>query len=207
MTLRDLQTREPPLILASASVARCAILSACGLVFTVIEPRVEEDEIKRRFRRDGRQPAEAALALAEAKAADVAMHHPDALVIGADQILSSDDDWFDKPRSLEEARQQLGRLRGHVQRLHTAVVLRRDTVTCWTHLAVPEITLRLASDALLDAYVATEGTALLSCVGACRIEGPGPLLIERIVGEQAAILGLPLLSLLAALRGEGVLPA
>ncbi len=206
MTLGDLQARDPVLVLASASATRRAILAECGLRFAVIEPHVDEGEIKRRFRRDGLPAAAAALALAEAKAVEVSLRHPDALVIGCDQILSCGDEWFDKPVSLDDARHQLGRLRGRSQCLHSAVVLRRGSTTCWTHVAEPEITLRLASDAVLDAYVAEEGEALLSCVGACRIEGPGQMLIDRIVGERTAILGLPLLPLLAALRDEGVLP-
>ena len=157
-------------------------------------------------RRDGRCPAEAALLLAEAKAAAVARHHPEALVIGGDQILSASGEWFDKPVSLDEARRQLGRLRGRSQRLHTAVALRRGSITLWTHLAEPEIRLRHVSDVVLDAYVAEEGEALLDCVGACRVEGLGQLLIERIDGDHTSILGLPLLPLLAALRDEGVLP-
>ena len=206
MSLRDLQAREPPLVLASASATRRAILAECGLRFAVIEPHVDESEIKRRFRRDGLSAAAAALALAEAKAAEVSSRHPDALVIGCDQILSCEGEWFDKPVSFDDARYQLGRLRGRSQRLHSAVVLRRGPITGWAHVAEPEIALRPASDAVLDAYVAEEGKALLSCVGACRIEGSGQMLIERVVGERAAILGLPLLPLLAALRDEGVLP-
>ncbi len=149
---------------------------------------------------DGADAAELAFDLAERKARAIAGRRHGALVIGADQVLAVGSSWFDKPATLVEARQQLERLRGSRLVLHTAIVLVQDHRLIWGHSAEPVLTMRNASDALLDLYVESEGPALLSCVGACRVEGPGQLLFDAIEGEQSAILGLPLLALLAELR-------
>ncbi len=87
----------------------------------------------------------------------------------------------------------------------TAVVCQRGSQRVWHHLARPRLTMRTFSDAFLDAYVAAEGAALTTTVGAYRLEGLGAHLFAEVVGEHAAILGLPLLPLLEFLRQHRVL--
>lgn len=195
----------PPLVLASASASRAALLQAAGLDFEVVPAMVDEASLKVAARAGDATAAEAALLLATAKAAAGARRAPGALVIGADQILVCDDAWFDKPASLAAARQQLGRLRGRTHALVTAVACRRDATTVWTHVATPRLHMRDFGDALLEAYLAAEGDRLLTSVGAYRLEGPGVQLFDRVEGEHAAILGLPLLALFGYLRDCGVL--
>ena len=130
-----------------------------------------------------------------------------AAVIGADQVLVCDGRWFDKPPDLASARAQLRSLRGRTHTLMTAVVCVRDGTELWRCLARPALTMRQFSDGFLDAYLSLEGKAILSSVGAYRFEGPGIQLFDRIEGDHAAILGLPLLPLLGALRQHGVLTA
>ena len=84
--------------------------------------------------------------------------------------------------------------------------IHRDGAEIWRHLATPRLTMRPFSDAFLDAYLDTEGDAVLSSVGAYRLEGPGLQLMDRIDGEHTAILGLPMLPLLGFLRQHGALP-
>ena len=198
------QSTSPRLVLASGSASRRALLASCGLSFEVVPPDLDEGEIKRALRDAGRGGGDTALTLAVAKAERVTTSHPDALVLAADQILSCEGRWFDKPRDLDDARRQLRQLRGRRQVLHTGAVLFRGVEEVWRHLAEPVIVLRDASDALIDAYVRSEGEALLGTVGACRVEGLGQHLIDSIDGEHAAILGVPLLALLEALRRQGV---
>ena len=133
--------------------------------------------------------------------------HPDALVIGADQLLASGAEWFDKPRDLGEAREQLLRLRGHAHILATAVCAAEAGVPVWRATSVPELTMRRFSEEFLDAYLVAEGEALLGSVGAYRLEGSGVQLFSRIGGDYFAILGLPLVELLGFLRDRGLLPA
>jgi len=200
-----IQAAEPPLILASGSATRHALLTAAGLSFTVQAPRVDEQAIKQSALGDRADASEAALLLAEAKARRARM--PGALVIGADQILVHDGRWFDKPADLSEARSHLQSLRGGTHELATAVACLRDGVPVWRHVARPTLTMRAFSDDFLDAYLAAEGEACLASVGAYRLEGLGVHLFDRVQGEHAAILGLPLLPLLGFLRQHGMLLA
>src|SRR5437773_10999450 len=105
------------LILASSSPTRRRLLADAGLEVRVEPARVDEGAIKCRFRAAGGSAADCALALAEAKALQVAASHHHALVIGADQILMCEGEWFDKPLGLVDARVQLLALRGRTHEL------------------------------------------------------------------------------------------
>ncbi len=194
-----------PLVLASGSPARLALLLAAGLDVTAAPSDVDEDAIKQSFA--GLSVETVAAALADAKASHAARLAPEALVIGADQILVCDGRRFGKPRSTEEARSHLVALRGREHRLVTAAVCRRGRERLWMHVASPSLEMRRFSDGFLDDYLAAEGRAATQTVGAYRLEGLGIRLFERVEGEHAAILGLPMLPLLSFLREAGVLLA
>jgi septum formation protein len=200
-----LQRPDPRLILASASASRQAVLRAAGLEFAIQPAHIDEAEVKRTARADRAGAEDAALLLAELKARRAAARDPEALVIGADQILVCGGEWFDKPADVLAAAVQLRALRGRTHALATAVVCQRGGQRQWHHVALPRLTMRPFSDAFLDAYLAAEGAEVTTTVGAYRLEGRGAHLFERIEGEHAAILGLPLLALLGFLRQHGVL--
>jgi septum formation protein len=189
----------PSVILASASPARQNLLRAAGVPFSVQPANVDEAAIK--AANPKATMGDAALFLAEAKALNV----PGPLVIGADQMLVCDDEWFDKPPTPAAARAQLARLRGRTHELISAIACARDGTIVWRHVARARMTMRDFSDAFLDHYLATEGAALLNSVGAYRLEGLGIQLFDQIEGPDPVILGLPLLPLLGFLRQEGVL--
>ncbi len=197
---------SPTLVLASGSEPRRQLLASCGISVDVQPSALDESILKQRLRAEGASAAMTALALAEAKARAVAATRPDEVVIGADQILSCGDRWYDKPHDLHEARDHLRSLRGRVQTLHTACVLVGGAAEPWRHVAEPRLVMRAFGDAVLEAYLEAESYAVCATVGACRIEGPGYLLFEAIEGEHAAILGLPLLALAAELRRRLILP-
>ena len=200
-----LQRPAPRLILASASTSRRALLTAAGLSFAVQPAPIDEAAAKRSARASGATAAEAALLLADLKARHVAQAAPDAMVIGADQILVCDGAWFDKPPDIAAAREQLRTLRGRSHQLATAVVCQAGQTRVWHHIAQPHLTMRDASDAFIDAYLQAEGDDVTGTVGAYRLEGRGAHLFIRVEGEHSAVLGLPLLPLLAFLRQHGVL--
>jgi septum formation protein len=200
-----LQRPAPRLILASASTSRRALLTAAGLSFAVQPAPIDEAAAKRSARASGATAAEAALLLADLKARHVAQAAPDAMVIGADQILVCDGAWFDKPPDIAAAREQLRTLRGRSHELATAVVCQAGQTRVWHHIAQPHLTMRDASDAFIDAYLQAEGDDVTGTVGAYRLEGRGAHLFIRVEGEHSAVLGLPLLPLLAFLRQHGVL--
>ena len=202
-----MQADVPPLILASASVARRAVLAAAGLRFAVRPAAIDEAAVKHAARSQGIDAIAAALRLADAKADRVARLEPQALVIGADQILDCDGTWHDKPEDLAAARRQLLALRGRPHVLATAVVCRTGDRLLWQHVAQPRLTMRKFSEPFLDAYLAAEGELVLSSVGAYRLEGLGVQLFTSVDGDHATILGLPLLPLLEFLRSAGVVLA
>ena len=195
----------PKLILASGSPARRALLQAAGLRFTVCPAAVDEAAIKDAMRAKGASPDAAALALATAKAR--AIDAPGAVVIGADQMLVCRGEWFDKPGDADTLMEHLVRLRGQTHRLVTAVTCWQDGAPLWHHAASPALTMRPFSDGFIEAYIAAEGAACAACVGGYRFEAAGVHLFERVEGEHAAILGLPLLPLLGFLRQHGVVLA
>jgi septum formation protein len=194
----------PPLILASASAARGALLRNAGIAFTAAPAAIDEEEIKAAFRAERRPVAECATALAEAKAARVARGHPGSLVIGADQMLVCDGIWFDKPGDPAVARAQLVALRGKRHELISAVSVVRDGELLWHFVDRSILTMRDFSDEFLDDYLAAVGKDVLGAVGAYHLEGRGVQLFARIEGGYFAILGLPLLPLLDFLRGHGI---
>ncbi len=202
-----MQAATPRLVLASASATRRALLDAAGLRFEAIASAVDEAAIKESAQAEGLPPEDAALLLADAKAMRIARRDPDALVIGADQLLVCAGRWYDKPPDIATARAQLSALRGREHALVTACVCWRHGTRIWQEVAAPRLTMREFSDEFLDAYLTAEGDRVTSSVGAYRLEGLGAHLFARIQGEHAAILGLPLLALLGFLRQHGVLAA
>ncbi|UPY37117.1 nucleoside triphosphate pyrophosphatase [Sediminicoccus sp. KRV36] len=193
------------LILASQSLSRRALLEGAGLAFETMPAAVDETAIKESAQAEGVSAADTAILLADAKAARIARRHPEATVIGADQLLVCDGEWFDKPVDLAAARQHLHRLRNRAHELLTAVVVWKNGQRAWHHLATPRLAMRDFSEAFLDEYLAREGAFVTQSVGAYRLEGMGIQLMRDIRGEHTAILGLPLLPLLAYLRDSGAL--
>lgn len=201
-----LMTVKPPrLVLASASTSRAALLRAAGLDFATRPASVDETTLRESMRAEGASAGDAALALAEFKASNVSRIEAGSLVIGADQILNGDGEWYEKPANLERARNQLIRLRGRAHRLATAVCVMRDGERLWTRGEAPRLVMREFSDQFLDAYLAAVGESVLSSVGGYQLEGPGAQLFSSIEGDYFAILGLPLVALLDFLRGQGAL--
>jgi len=189
------------LILASASPFRRRMLEAAGLSFRVLPADVDEVAIRQRLAIA--DLVRVAATLAEAKAVAVSERHPEAMVIGADQVLAFDGQLFGKPKDLDEARGQLKALRGHAHQLHTAAALAQAGRTLWSHTETARLVMRSFSDAFLDRYLAEMGARVCHTVGAYEIEGRGIQLFERIEGDSFTIIGLPLLSLLAELRARG----
>ncbi len=194
----------PPLILASASAARRALCEAVGLPVTVEPARVDEASVKESLAADGASAAIVAETLADLKAASVARRHPDAVVIGADQMLECAGVWFDKPPDRAHASAQLQALSGKTHTLWSAVVLHRGGQRIWHTVERADLTMRPLSRATIDTYLDAAGVAVLSSVGAYQIEALGQHLFTRIVGDQSTILGLPMLPLLGFLRQHGV---
>jgi septum formation protein len=196
-----------PIVLASKSASRQAILRAAGVPFEVAGSGVDEDAAKARLLDAGHGPREIADHLAEAKAVAVSKALPGAIVIGADQTLDLGGELYDKVETLSEGRARLRTLRGQSHLLHSAMVVAQHGMPIWRYLESPRLVMRAASDAFIDAYLTRHGEALLGSVGVYQLENDGAQLFDEIDGDYFAILGLPLLPLLALLRDKGALAA
>lgn len=194
-----------PLILASKSKARAAVLRGAGLAFEQVGSGVDEDALKEALRAEGASVAKQADLLAETKALKVSVSHA-GIVLGCDQMLDLDGVGFDKASTREEARDVLRRLRGKTHVLQGAIVACIEGAPVWRHLAQPKLTMRDFSDAFLESYLDRIGEAAFESVGCYQLEGLGAQLFERIDGDYFSILGMPLLPLMGWLRDRGALP-
>jgi septum formation protein len=193
-----------PLILASASASRAALLREAGVPFESVPAPVDEVSVKAAMLSEGAPPRDIADALAELKARRGAGRTPDRLVLGADQVLVCDRRLFDKPRDLDEARAQLEALRGRPHELLSAAVVFEAGRPVWRHIGRAQLVMRPFTDGFLDDYLARHGDAILSTVGGYRLEAGGSQLFARVQGDIFTIMGLPLLELLAFLRTRGL---
>ena len=201
-----LQSGRPPLILASSSKVRARLLQEAGVAFTVQSPGLDEHAMREAVGSTGAlSPQDIAEVLARAKAEAVSELVPQAVVIGADQVLAFGDRILSKPDSMEAARRELLDLSGKSHTLHSAVAVAVRGGTVWAHSEASTLTMRALTPQFIGRYLAAAGEEVLSSVGAYQLEGLGVQLFEKIDGDYFSILGLPLLPLLDALRREGAI--
>jgi septum formation protein len=192
-----------PIVLASKSAVRAQVLTAAGVPFEAIDAGFDEAAAKTALA--GRSPRDVAEALAAGKALAGAVRRPDSLVIGADQTLDVEGRLFDKAATMTEARERLQMLRGGAHRLHSAIAVARAGHIAWHEVATATLTMRAFTDTFLDGYLKRNHGPALASVGGYELEGEGAQLFAGIEGDYFAILGVPLLGLLAFLREAGAL--
>ena len=193
---------ETPLILASQSKSRQALLRAAGMPFEAIPADIDERGIQAASGLSN--PGAIAALLAKSKALHVAAAHAGRVVVGADQTLALGAKMFSKPSGRDQALSQLRELAGRSHELHSAIAVVRDAKILFEHVAVARMTMRVMNDRGLETYLDAAGSAVTTSVGAYQLEGLGVHLFERIEGDHFTILGLPLLPLLDALRKQGL---
>jgi len=182
------------------------MLEAAGVTFEIVPAPLDEEEAKAGLQAAGFEARDMAEMLAEMKAKSVTA--PGALVIGADQILELDDGtMLSKPGSRGEALAQLRALSGRTHRLHSAAVIAEHGERVWGETESVAMRVRPLGEAFLQDYLDRDYEAVRANVGSYRVEGPGAQLFEEIEGSHFAILGLPLLPLLAYLRARALLLA
>ena len=193
-----------PLLLASSSAIRRAMLDAAGVEYEALAAGVDEASVKARL---GDDPAALALELAKAKAEAISALRPDQWVIGSDSAVSVSGRLFDKPATREDAEEHLRLFSGQPMQVVSAVALARGGDTDWAHCESATLHVRTLSDDFIADYLRREWPAVSYCVGVFRLEGPGVQLFERIEGDYFTILGMPLLPLLSALRDRAIIAA
>jgi septum formation protein len=194
---------KSPLILASQSRARQALLTNAGIDFEAVTAEIDERAVQQASGLSA--PGEIASLLAREKALSVSARQPGKFVIGADQTLALGERLFSKPAGRALAAAQLRALAGRSHELHSAVAVARDGKILFEAVAIAGMTMRRLGEAEIDVYLDEAGDAVTSSVGAYQLEGLGVHLFERIEGDHFTILGLPLLPLLAFLRSERLL--
>jgi septum formation protein len=194
-----------PLILASGSDMRSQLMRNAGLSYSVIIPRIDEQNIKDALVAEGAHPRDIADALAEIKARKVSSNYNDAMTIGCDQILSIDGSILSKPASIDAARDQLRALRAKRHMLLSAAVVYHEGKPIWRHVGQVRLRMRNVSDAYIDDYVDRNWDDIKSAVGSYKLESEGVRLFDSIEGDYFHVLGMPLLELLAFLTLRGVI--
>jgi septum formation protein len=196
---------EKPLILASKSSARAALLGQTRIPFMIEVADLDERVVDAPLREAGAAAREIGAHLARSKALAVAAHYADHIVLGADQTLALGNRMFTKPANRSEALEQLRALSGQEHALHSAICLMRAGKILFETSETARLSMRSLSEPFLAAYADAAGAALTGSVGAYQVEGLGIHLFERIAGDHSTILGLPLIPLLAFLRRNGSL--
>lgn len=192
-----------PLVLASRSEARQALLEAAGIPIEVKPADLDE----RALEADAPvlPPGTVAALLAREKALAVAGRNPGRLTLGADQTLALGDKRFTKPADRAAAGAQLTALAGRTHELHSAIAFVQDKTVLFEHVGIARLTMRTLSDDFLARYLDAAGNSATASVGAYQLEGFGVQLFERIDGDYFTVLGLPLLTALDFMRRQGFL--
>jgi septum formation protein len=194
---------DHPLVLASKSAVRRAVLEAAGVPVEIEPADIDERAVE--VRAGLTDPGGVAELLAREKARTVSAKKPGRIVLGADQTLALADKRFAKAANRAGAAAQLRELRGKTHTLHSAVAVLRDGKIVYEHVAAARLTMRPFSDGFLNSYLDAVGDAAMASVGCYQLESRGAQLFERVEGDHFTVLGLPLLPLLGWLRGEGLL--
>ena len=192
---------EQPLVLASKSAVRSAVLSACKIPHVVCPAEIDEREIENH----ADDPTDIAIHLAKAKAVAVSGVYPGHIVVGADQTCTLANVPVHKARTIEELRLQLRQMRGKIHVLTSAAAIARDGRVLGSCRSSAHMEMIDFSDDFLENYLKIGGKGLLESVGGYQIEGLGVTLMQSITGDIHTVMGLPLIDLLHELRRLGVL--
>ncbi|HKU89299.1 MAG TPA: nucleoside triphosphate pyrophosphatase [Steroidobacteraceae bacterium] len=186
-----------PLILASTSRYRAALLARFGLAFNTANPDLDEAE------QSGESPRDRACRLSEAKAEAMAAQYPDAVIIGGDQVAALGSRVLRKPGNANTCREQLRLLSGNAAEFHTACTVRcMSAALKLTHVDTTTVSFRTLVDLEIDRYIEREQP--FDCAGGFKAEALGISLFERMDSQDpTAIVGLPLIWLAGALRTAG----
>ena len=192
------------LILASKSAARRALLNQAGIAYDCEPAAIDEAAIRDGAQSEGASPDDIAVLLAEMKGERIAAKHRDAMIISSDQLLVCDGILYGKPKTFEQAHEQIAALSGRRHQLITAVMLFDNGRRIWHHIARPEITFHQLDDNAISDYLRHFGEDAFHSPGSYFLEGPGIHLFADIFGDYYAILGLPMMALLPQLKLHGL---
>jgi len=180
------------IILASKSGVRKKILDKYKIENEVIISNVDESEIKESLIASGADPLEISKNLAEIKSTQVSKKYPDKLVLGADSVISLNNELINKPNSREEALKILKKLNNSKHNLISSVCISKNGSMIWNHSDSSELKMKNLKEVELIDYLAKIETKTLLAYGVYQIEADGLELFEYIKGDQDSIMGLPI---------------
>jgi septum formation protein len=191
------------IILASTSKIRRNILSNAGIEFSAVDSEIDETAAKNSIPEF--LPRNLALELAKQKSQKISRQLPEAVVVGADQVLGFKDQIFNKPASRADAEKQLSMLRNATHTLYSAISCAIAGTQVWNHCSEARLTMRNFTPEFLSSYLSSNPENYLSSVGAYKVEETGIQLFEKIEGDYFTVLGLPILPLLKFLREREII--
>ncbi len=180
------------IILASKSGVRKKILDNNNIKSDVIISNVDESEVKASLLAEGANPYIISKNLAEIKSIKVSNKHPDMLVLGADSVISLNDELINKPNSREEALNILKKLNNKIHYLISSVCISKNGAMIWNHTDTSELKMKDLSEKQLLDYLKNIKTQTLLSYGVYQIEADGRSLFEYVKGDQDSIMGLPI---------------
>jgi septum formation protein len=180
------------IILASKSGVRKEILKKNNFDCTVIPSGVDEDQVKDSLLAAGADPTLISKNLAELKSIKVSNKNPDQLVLGADSVVSLNDEIINKPNSREEALAILKKLNGSKHYLISSVCISKNGAMIWNYTDSSELVMKNMTDKQLEEYLAKIKTETLLAYGVYQIEAGGLELFSSVEGDRDSIMGLPI---------------
>ena len=180
------------IILASKSGVRKQILDKYKIDNEVMVSNVDEDEIKDSLLAEGADPLIISKNLAEIKSIKVSNKNPDRLVLGADSVVSLNNELINKPKSREEAFSILKRLNNSIHYLISSVCISKNGAMIWNHTDSSELKMKNLDDSSLLKYLDKIKTETLLAYGVYQIEASGLELFEYVKGDNDSIMGLPI---------------
>ena len=180
------------IILASKSGVRKTILDKYKIKNEVIISNVDEDEIKESLLAEGANPLEISKNLAEIKSIQVSNKNPDRLVLGADSVISLNNELINKPNSRKEALGILKRLNNSKHYLISSVCISKNGSMIWNYSDSSQLKMKNLKETELSEYLSKIETKTLLDYGVYQIEADGLELFEYIKGDQDSIMGLPI---------------
>ena len=193
------------LILASGSEIRAQLLRQARLEFEIIPAKVDEHSLRDALIAEEVKPRDIADALAEMKARKIGMKHPDAMVIGSDQVLDFQGRLLSKPKDKAEAIAQLSAMQGNRHSLFSAAVIYENGRPVWRHVGQVRLMMRVLSEPFITDYVDRNWDSIRHAVGAYKLEEEGVRLFSLVDGDHFNVLGLPFIELLNFLAVRGVI--
>tara|TARA_B100000767_G_C19708745_1_gene511772 strand:- start:1 stop:582 length:582 start_codon:yes stop_codon:yes gene_type:complete len=190
------------IILASKSGVRKKILEKNNFNCQVVPSNVDEDQVKDSLLAAGANPSLVSKNLAELKSIKISNKYPDQMVLGADSVISLNNELINKPKTREEALEILKSLNGSVHFLITSVCISKNGAMIWNFTDQSELKMKKISEKKMISYLKKISTETLLAYGVYQIEAGGLELFESVIGDKDSIMGLPIKQIIEYIKSS-----